>query len=71
VKGEQVGRIDIRDSFSVVEVDASVADRVIRALNGTTMRGRSLRVDYDRKTSTAPRRARVPPTQRGGGRPIG
>jgi ATP-dependent RNA helicase DeaD len=49
IRGEQVGRVDIRDSFSVVEVAADVAERVIRALNGTTMRGRSLRVDYDRK----------------------
>jgi ATP-dependent RNA helicase DeaD len=50
VAGDQVGRVDIRDTFSVVEVAAAVADRVIRALNGTTMRGRSLRVDYDRKS---------------------
>ncbi|CAN5637797.1 DEAD/DEAH box helicase [soil metagenome] len=49
IRGEQVGRVDIRESFSVVEVESAVADRVIRALNGTTMRGRSLRVDYDRK----------------------
>jgi ATP-dependent RNA helicase DeaD len=50
IKGDQVGRVDIRDTFSVVEVAAATADKVIRALNGTTMRGRSLRVDYDRKT---------------------
>lgn len=50
IKGEQVGRVDIRDTFSVVEVAAAVAERVIRALNGTTMRGRSVRVDYDRKS---------------------
>jgi ATP-dependent RNA helicase DeaD len=50
IRGEQVGRVDIRDTFSVVEVAAGVADRVIRALNGTTMRGRSLRVDFDRKS---------------------
>lgn len=50
IRGDQVGRVDIRDTFSVVEVAASAADRVIRALNGTTMRGRSLRVDYDRKS---------------------
>jgi ATP-dependent RNA helicase DeaD len=49
IKGEQVGRVDIRDSFSVVEVQSPVAEKVIRALNGTTMRGRSLRVDFDRK----------------------
>ncbi|HSJ26461.1 MAG TPA: DEAD/DEAH box helicase [Longimicrobiales bacterium] len=49
IKGDQVGRVDIRDTFSVVEVAASAAEKVIRALNGTTMRGRSLRVDFDRK----------------------
>jgi ATP-dependent RNA helicase DeaD len=53
IKGDQVGRVDIRDTFSVVEVAIQAADRVIRALNGTTMRGRSLRVDYDRKSGAA------------------
>jgi len=51
IKGEQVGKIDIRDTFSVVEIAAAVADKVIRTLNGTTLRGRSVRVDYDRKSS--------------------
>jgi ATP-dependent RNA helicase DeaD len=48
IPGAQVGRIDIRDSFSVVEVHADVAEQVIRAVNGTTLKGRSVRVDYDR-----------------------
>lgn len=52
IAGSQVGRIEIHDTFSVVEVAATDADRVIRALNGTTLRGRSLRVDYDRHTAT-------------------
>jgi ATP-dependent RNA helicase DeaD len=68
IKGEQVGRVDIRDTFSVVEVAAGVADRVIKALNGTTMRGRSLRVDYDRKGAggdSAPRPG-GPPRRQGG-----
>jgi len=51
IKGEQVGKIEIRDTFSVVELATGVADKVIRALNGTTLRGRSVRVDYDRKSS--------------------
>jgi ATP-dependent RNA helicase DeaD len=55
VKGEQIGKIELRDTFSVVEVSADVAERVIRALNGTTLRGRSLRVDFDRKTNAPPR----------------
>lgn len=49
VSGDQIGRIDVRDTFSIVEVPGEAGDRVIRALNGTTLRGRSVRVDYDRK----------------------
>lgn len=47
--GDQVGRIDIRDNFSIVEVATPIAEKVIRALNGTTIKGRSVRVDYDRR----------------------
>lgn len=49
VEGDRVGKIDVRESHSTVEVPAEVADQVIKALNGRSMRGRSLRVDYDRK----------------------
>ncbi len=48
VEGSQVGKIEIRETFSLVEVVANVADRVVRGVNGTTIRGRSVRVDYDR-----------------------
>ena len=64
VKGDQVGKIDIRETFSVVEIDSAVADRVIRALNGTTVRGRSVRVDYDRKGAPAPPRRSAPRPRR-------
>lgn len=53
IKGEQVGKIDIRDTFSVVEIASGVAEKVIRALNGSTLRGRSVRVDYDRKSGSS------------------
>jgi ATP-dependent RNA helicase DeaD len=49
VGGDQVGKIEIRESHSTVEVASGVAARVIQALNGRSLRGRSLRVDYDRK----------------------
>jgi ATP-dependent RNA helicase DeaD len=49
IDGSKVGRIDIGDTFTTVEVESAVARRVIDALNGTTLRSRSLRVDYDRK----------------------
>ncbi len=48
IPGSSVGKIEIRDSFSIVEVRADVADRVIAAVNGITLKGRSVRVDYDR-----------------------
>jgi ATP-dependent RNA helicase DeaD len=49
VRGGQVGRIDIRDTFSIVEVESEIASRVIQAVNGITLRGRSVRVDFDRR----------------------
>lgn len=57
IPGAKVGKIEIRDSFSIVEVQADVADRVIRAVNGTTVKGRSVRVDYDRPTDRVRKRA--------------
>lgn len=65
IKGDEVGRVEIRDTFSVVEIMSNVADKVIQALNGTTMKGRALRVDYDRKSASgggasAPDRDRAP-----------
>jgi ATP-dependent RNA helicase DeaD len=66
IPGDRIGRIEIRDTFSVIEIDADTAQKVIRALNGTTYRGRSLRVDYDRRPaagSPGPRRKpHRPPT---------
>lgn len=48
VEGDQVGRIDIRDTFTRVDVVDSQANRVIQALNGISIRGRSVRADFDR-----------------------
>lgn len=64
IPGSQVGKIEIRDTFSIVEVQSGIAEKVIRSLNGTSIKGRSVRVDYDR----APDRARKPGgTRRPGG----
>ena len=51
VPGDRVGRIDVRDRHSLIEVHEGDAATIIRALNGTTLGGRALRVDYDRAGS--------------------
>src|SRR3712207_7539337 len=38
--GSAIGKIEIRDTFSIVEVPSDAAERVIQTLNGTSMRGR-------------------------------
>ena len=55
IRGAQIGKIEIRDNFSIVEVESGVADRVIKAVNGTTVKGKSVRVDYDRSADRARR----------------
>jgi ATP-dependent RNA helicase DeaD len=42
IAGGKVGRIDIREGFSVVEVAAEVAERVLRSLTHATLRGRAV-----------------------------
>jgi len=62
VEGSQIGKIEIRDTFSLVEVSPASADRIIRAVNGTTIKGRAVRADYDRGGPGA----RSAPGSRGG-----
>jgi ATP-dependent RNA helicase DeaD len=65
--GEAVGKIEVRESHSTVEVPGNAAESVIQALNGRSLRGRSLRVDYDRKERTQ----RPGGSRPGGARPGG
>jgi ATP-dependent RNA helicase DeaD len=48
IDGKHFGRIEVRETFSIVEVEESFAAKVIRAVNGRTIRSRAVRVDYDR-----------------------
>ncbi|MDR2517537.1 MAG: DbpA RNA binding domain-containing protein [Spirochaetaceae bacterium] len=52
---DDVGLIRILDNYSFVQVRSSVAEEIIKALNGKSFRGRPLTVNYarDRKTSEA------------------
>ena len=40
IAGAQIGRIDLKDTFSVAEVNAEVAERVLRSLANVQIRGR-------------------------------
>jgi ATP-dependent RNA helicase DeaD len=44
-----VGRIDLRDAFAVVEVRADEAERAVRGLTGTVLRGRRATARLDRR----------------------
>ena len=48
VPGSAIGAIQIADSFSLVDVADTAADRVIAALRGATIRGRTFAVHRDR-----------------------
>ena len=44
----QIGKIDVRETFSLVEVAAQVADEAVRRLTGVTIRGRRIAARPDR-----------------------
>lgn len=46
---EDVGRIEIRDGFTLVDVRAEEAERAVRGLTGTTLRGRRIAARLDRR----------------------
>jgi ATP-dependent RNA helicase DeaD len=48
--GGQIGKIDIRDSYSLVDVETGIADHVIRELSGAAIRGRRVEVRRDRES---------------------
>jgi len=49
VPKDDIGRIDVRETFSLVEVAAGAADRAVRGLTGTTIRGRRVIARLDRE----------------------
>jgi ATP-dependent RNA helicase DeaD len=48
VSGREIGAIEIKDKFSLVEVPAGAADRVIDALRATTIKGKKVTVRRER-----------------------
>jgi ATP-dependent RNA helicase DeaD len=55
ITSDEVGKVEVRESHSIVEVSPTVADGVIEAVTGTTIRGRRAVVRRDEQR--APRDA--------------
>ena len=55
---QKIGRVELRDAFSLVEVPAQDAERVASALNGLTIRRKRLSARVDRGTARPVRPAR-------------
>jgi len=50
IAGAQIGKIEIRNSSSLVDIDSQVADEVLRKLDGVEIRGRPARVRRHRES---------------------
>jgi len=55
-----IGRIELRDAYSLVEIPAQDAERVATGLNGVTIRRRRVTARVDRGPSRPPRREGAP-----------
>lgn len=64
IPGSSIGRVEIRDKHSLVEIESSKAQDVIKKMNGSQIRGRKLAVREERERP--PRSGGAP---RGGDRP--
>ncbi len=61
VTAEQIGKVDLRDSHTIVDVASDVAEKVIAALNGSTISGRHVLAREDRgPTEGGEREQRTP-----------
>ena len=63
IPGSQVGKVEVRDTHSIVEVAASVAELVVSKLTGSAVRGRRVQARLD--TPREDRPARSGPPERG------
>jgi len=52
ITGAQIGKIDLRDTYALVDVSSLVADRVVERLTGVSIRGRRVTARLDRGGSS-------------------
>jgi ATP-dependent RNA helicase DeaD len=65
ISSSEIGKVDVRESHSIVEASAAVADALIERLNGTAINGRRAIVRRDEGTDRPPRRERSERVERG------
>jgi hypothetical protein len=46
---DHIGRVDLRDNFSLVEVRAESAEKAVRGLTGVNLKGRAIAARFDRR----------------------
>ena len=51
VERGKIGRIELRDAYSLIEIPAQDAEKVAGGLNGTTVRGKRVSARVDRGPS--------------------
>jgi ATP-dependent RNA helicase DeaD len=59
VDRQKIGRIELRDSFSLIEIPSGEAEQVARGLNGSMIRRRKVTARVDRGASRGPRKPRA------------
>ena len=60
IPGSQVGRVEVRDTHSIVEVAAAVAELVVGKITGATVRGRKVQARLDAPKEDRPPRSGPP-----------
>jgi ATP-dependent RNA helicase DeaD len=57
ISSEQIGKIELRDTHSIIEISTPVAEAVANKMNGITVRGKRLtmRVDNDKPSTRSDR----------------
>jgi ATP-dependent RNA helicase DeaD len=68
IPGSQVGKVEVRDTHSIVEVAASVAELVVEKITGSSVRGRRVQARLDAPRGERPERS-GPPSRGGADRP--
>ncbi|HEU4721013.1 MAG TPA: DbpA RNA binding domain-containing protein [Gemmatimonadaceae bacterium] len=66
IPGSQIGKVEVRDNHSMVEVAASVAELVAGKLTGSVVRGRRIQARVDQPRDARPARSGPPRGDRSG-----